>query len=391
MRIAIIGTGIAACVLAEMLAEEPGIQCDIFARQPPGAAEADAGMALGPNALKALRLHLPDRHDALRAASLPWRRWSIGIATGEGLLALDLLGLAEEPGARLHRSALRRLLRAPVADATRHGLTLDTLEEDAIGRLIPVLRTPSGAMVRPAAYDLLVAGDGRHSLLRAITAGLARPRFMGAALTRLLVPDAADCPFDDYGEWFNGPHRLRAYRLPGGAAHIAGSLPLPDPDAEVAEEARTAELQRLLYTPAEGEPCPAVAWMIAALQRHAAEIHWTQMQESPLRRGAMGGRVLFLGDAAQTMVPSLDQGASQAIEDGIIAGAVLQRGGSAEDVAAWRDARLEFVRRFSLDAADTILPGGAPLAGSIAKGSGAFRERLRRLWGDVPEPRDFRG
>jgi 2-polyprenyl-6-methoxyphenol hydroxylase-like FAD-dependent oxidoreductase len=391
MRIGIIGTGIAGCVLAEMLAEDPGIQVDAFDRPEP-AAVADAGLILGPNALKALRLHLPDRHDAVRAASLPWRRWSFATATGARLCDLDLLNLAEEPGARLRRSALHHLLRAPLAGLSRHGLTLDMLEEDAIGRLIPVLRTPSGAMVRPAAYDLLVAADdGRHSRLRAITAGPARPRLLGVALTRLLVPDAPDCPFDDHGQWFNGHHRLLAYRLPGGGAHIAGSLPLPAPDAEVAEAARTAELQRLLYTPAEGEPCAAVAWMILALQRHAAEIHWAWMQETPLRRSALGGRVLFLGDAAQAMVPTLDQGASQAIEDGIIAGAVLRRGGTAEDVAAWRDARVEFARRFSLEASDTLFPGCDPVAGSIAKGSGAFRERLQRLWTDVPEPADFRG
>jgi salicylate hydroxylase len=131
--------------------------------------------------------------------------------------------------------------------------------------------------------------------------------------------------------------------------------------------------------------------MIAALQRHAADIRWARMQEAPLRRSALGGRVLFLGGAAHAMVPTLGQGATQAIEDGVIAGAVLRRGGTAEDVAAWRDARVEFVRRFSLEASDTLFPGSDPVAGGIAKGSGAFRDRLQRLYTDVPEPGDFGG
>ncbi|GGC42932.1 hypothetical protein GCM10011504_21690 [Siccirubricoccus deserti] len=392
MRIGIIGTGVAGCVLAEMLAAEPGVQVDAFDLRPAEAvAAAGTGLALAPNALKALRLHLPARHAVVRASSLPWRRWSIATATGDRLCALDLLSLAEEPGARLRWSTLFRLVQAPLAGHSRHGLALESLEEDAIGRLVPILRTPSGAVVRPAAYDLLVADDGRHSRLRAITAGLERPRRPGVALTRLLVPDAEDCPFDDYGQWFNGQRQLLSYRLPEGAALIAGTVPLPEPEAEVAEAARTAELQQQLYAPASAAPCEAVAWMIAALQRHVTRIRWGWMQESPLRRSALGGRVLFLGEAAQVMVPTLGQGTSQAIEDGVVAGAVLRRGGTTEDVAAWRDARVAFVRRFSLEASDTLLPGGDPVAGSIAKGSGAFRERLQRLYTDVPEPADFRG
>jgi salicylate hydroxylase len=129
--------------------------------------------------------------------------------------------------------------------------------------------------------------------------------------------------------------------------------------------------------------------MIAALERHVADIRWSRLQEAPLQRGALGGRVLFLGDAAHAMVPTLGQGAAQAIEDGVVAGVVLRRGGTVEDVAAWRDSRVEFVRRFSLEATDTMLPGRDPIAGSIAKRAGVFLDKLRRLHTDVPGPRDF--
>jgi salicylate hydroxylase len=378
----VIGTGVAGSVFCEALHGAPGITVEAFDRLDTEV-ESGTGLNVGPNALKALRLHLPARHAAVRAVSLPWRRWFIDLADGTRLFDLDLLDVAEEPGIRLRWAALYRTLRAPIADITRQGLELEALEEDAAGRLVPVLRG-AGGLVRPGAYDLLVAGDGRFSALRALTAGPAKPVYFGMALTRLLVQDASGCPYDDYGQWFNGHARLLSYRLPDGAAYIAGAVLLPDAESEVPAEYKTAAYQRALYTPRDRLPCPAMAWMIDKLELHVAEIHWARLQEAPLQRVAAGGRVLFLGDAAQAMVPTLGQGATQAIEDGVIAGGILRRGGSVADVSAARDARVEFVRRFSVEASDTMFPGTDPVEGSIAKGGVEFLSRLRRLYTDVP-------
>jgi salicylate hydroxylase len=97
--------------------------------------------------------------------------------------------------------------------------------------------------------------------------------------------------------------------------------------------------------------------------------------------------VLLLGDAAHSMVPALGQGDSQAIEDGILAGAVLRRGGSAEDVAAWRDHRVEFARRFCREVSQALSPAAAPVEDAF--GSTEFLARLRRLCTDVPRPEAF--
>ena len=74
------------------------------------------------------------------AASLPWSRWFIDTAWGERLFDLDLLDVAAEPGIRLRWAELYRVLREPVAAVTQRGLLLEALEEDAAGRLAPVLR-----------------------------------------------------------------------------------------------------------------------------------------------------------------------------------------------------------------------------------------------------------
>lgn len=113
MRIGIIGTGVAGSLLAEALLDKRGIEVTAFERvTPDDHAEAGTGLNVGPNAMKALRLHMPARHDALRDASLEWRRWFVDLTDGTRLFDLDLLDVAEEPGMRIRWSELYRLLRA---------------------------------------------------------------------------------------------------------------------------------------------------------------------------------------------------------------------------------------------------------------------------------------
>ena len=385
MRIGIIGSGVAGSLLAEGLLGTPGLDLALFERAA-GAeqAEAGTGLNLGPNALKALRLHAPARHAALRAAALPWRRWTVDLTDGTPLLDLDLLDVAEEPGARIRWSALYRLLRDPVAPLTRRGRALEALEEDAAGRLVPVFRDPDGRLHREGGFDLLVGGDGRYSRLRALTAGEPVPDQLGLGIWRLLVAEAADCPFDDYGQWFAGNARLLAFRLPGGAAYVAGTFPLPG-GGPIPAGTRTPAGQRALFTPPRAPPCPAVAWMLDRVEAGFPAIHWARTQEAPLLRHAAAGRALFLGDAAQAMVPTLGQGATQAIEDGVVAAAILRSGGDAAAVAAARDPRAAFARDLSRAASDTLL-GADPVEGTRRKNEAPFRAALRRLYTEVRGP-----
>ncbi|WP_137177247.1 NAD(P)/FAD-dependent oxidoreductase [Roseomonas sp. AR75] len=382
MRIGIIGTGVAGSLLAEALLDAPGIAVTAYERVAAGdQAEAGTGLNVGPNALKALRLHMPARHAALRAASLPWRRWFVDLTDGTRLLDLDLLDLAEEPGLRIRWSELYRLLRAPVAGCTRNGHALDALEEDAAGRLVPVFRTADG-LVRDGGFDLLVGADGRYSRLRALTCGEPEGTLLGVGIWRLLVTEASDCPYDDYGQWFHGNARLLSFRVPGNAVYIAGTFPL-EGGGQIPAETRTEAAQRALFTPKDSPPCPAVAWMLDKVAAHLADIHWARSATAPLQRHDPSGRALFLGDAAQAMVPTLGQGATQAVECGVLAAQVLRRGGSVAEIAALRDPRVRFVRDFSLEASDTLAPGVDVVEGTRAKASPDFLAKLRRTYTEV--------
>ena len=319
MRIGIIGTGVAGSLLAEALVDAPGISVTAYERVGKGEhAEAGTGLNIGPNALKALRLHMSARHAALREASLEWRRWFVDLTDGTRLFDLDMLDVAEEPGLRIRWSELYRLLREPAASSSSASITCPLRVQPAAGRLVPVFRTADG-LVRDGAFDLLVGADGRYSRVRALTCGEPEGTLLGVCIWRLLVTDAADCPYDDYGQWFQGNARLLSFRVPGGAVYIAGTFPL-GPDGQVDEAMKTEEAQRALYAPPGGSPCPAVAWMLDQVAMYLSEIHWARSATAPLLRHDPSGRALFLGDAAQAMVPTLGQGATQAVECGVVAG-----------------------------------------------------------------------
>lgn len=383
MRIAVIGSGIAGSLLAKNLDGVAGVTVDLYERAAPGEHDgAGTGLNLGPNGFKALRLHDPETHARLRAASFEWRSWVVELVDGTKLLDLDLLDLADETGARLRWSELYALMREPVLARTRYGHEFVALEEDSAKRLVPVFATPAGETIRNDGYDLLVAGDGRFSKLRELTCGPIQSQQMGIGIWRLLTSDA-DSPFDDYRQWFHGNNRLLAYRVPGGHVYACGVFALGGENIEAHH--KSEEFRCACFLPKDKPPCPPVAWILERAAVQENDLHWARLQVSPLLRGDSSGRVLLLGDAAQAMVPTLGQGATQAIEDGVIAASIIRNGGGVKEIAAARDARVAFVRDFSLEATDTML-GVDPVAGTKAKSGPAFRAKLEKLYRDVPGP-----
>ncbi len=121
------------------------------------------------------------------------------------------------------------------------------------------------------------------------------------------------------------------------------------------------------------------------------------MQEHELLYRAGDCNVLYLGDAAHGMVPTLGQGATQALEDAANAAMlIMQRYQSgSRDVDGWladveilRKDRMRFVMEFSLDATDTMLEGADPVKGTAHKNEASFQNRLKALYRDVGLPLD---
>jgi salicylate hydroxylase len=158
---------------------------------------------------------------------------------------------------------------------------------------------------------------------------------------------------------------------------------------------RTPDALRAAYTPRHAPASDQARWLIDQLADNVADTHWARMQEHDALYRAADCNVLYLGDAAHGMVPTLGQGATQAIEDAACAAALitlrhqageLDAGRWCEEIEALRRDRMRFVMEFSLAATDTLLGGADPVAGTRHKTGEPFRGKLRALYRDIGPP-----
>lgn len=400
LRVAICGAGVAGAILTHLLRDEPGVEVVCLERVgPDDHFHAGTGLNVGPNALKVLQQADPELAAQLRAAgvSYPWSHWETTLTDGTALMDLPLSRVADNDGIRIRWSELYRQLRAPVLDRIR--FNQEVLDVGHEGERIGIrYRDRDSADVQSLNdVDLLIAGDGRYSMVREHFLGRPEPTHLGVVIYRLLVPDTAKGLIDDYAQWFNGPNRLLAFRNPGDVIYIAGSFPI-EPGAAIEDDAKSAEALRTLYTPVDGQPSASASFLIESICEYVDDIHWARIQEVPPAFIDPSGRVLLAGDAAHAMVPTLGQGATMAVEDACLyadrirsslraarqAGATVDVPAACRAIAAEREPRVRFVMDFSREASDTLLPGCDPVRDSRAKMEPAFLERLSRVYTDTP-------
>jgi len=383
---------VAGCIVARALARVPGLEV-ICLEQVAASdhSESGTGLNVGPNAVRALLEHDPQLHDAVLARSYSWHTWRISLTDGTELFRLPLSEVADNPGIRIRWSELYAALRGEAAGLIRYDTRITAVSRSAADGRLSVDIDSQGQPSRIDDIDLLVAGDGRYSLVRKILAGAPAITQHGVVIFRLLVPDTSGGLIDDYEQWFNGPNRLLAFRVPGEAVYIAGTFPI-EPGAPVPDSARDGRWLASLYTPYAGLPSAQCAWMIEQIRDNVESIHWARLQESPPLYTLPDAPVLLLGDAAHGMVPTLGQGATQAIEDACVAAQLLEAGlrephaevaSLIARFAALRDERIRYVMRFSLDASDTLMAGADPVAGTRAKLEPAFLSQLEKLYRDI--------
>lgn len=405
LRVAICGAGVAGAVLTRLLADEPGVEVVCLERV--GAddhSQAGTGLNVGPNALKALAQADPDLAGTLRAAGVgyPWSHWTTTLTDGTPLMDLPLSRVADNDGIRIRWSELYRRLRAPVLD--RIHFNQEVLDAGYDGERIGIRYRDrvSGAQRSLTDVDLLIAGDGRYSMLREHFLGRPEHRHLGVVIYRVLVPNTAAGVIDDYAQWFNGANRLLAFRIPGEVIYIAGTFPIP-PGAPIEDDAKSAAALRELYMPANGRPSASARFLIDAICEHVDDIHWARVQEVEPAFVDAGGRVLLVGDAAHAMVPTLGQGATMAVEDACMYADRLRAAvraarrarrpvdvpATCHAIAGEREPRVRFVMDFSREASDTLLPGADPVRDSRAKMEPAFLERLTRVYTQIPRMETF--
>jgi salicylate hydroxylase len=389
IRIVIVGAGVAGSILARSLSRLDG--ADVICLERVGAEEhheSGTGLNIGPNGVKALTAHAPEVARQIAEASFPWRRWKVSLTDGTVLFDLPLARVADHDGWRIRWSELYRLLRQAAAPAIVYGSTIArvTPSEGNAGRTCIAWTDASGAERRLGDVDLLVAADGRYSEVRLALAGAPVVRHVGVAISRVLVPDTSGGLIDEYEQWFNGPNRLLGFRVPPDHVYATCAFPIPA-DAPIPKGLKRPDAIRRLFSPPSGTLSPSAQWMLETICTHAGELHWARMQEHDLLYADPHHNALYLGDAAHGMVPTLAQGATQAIEDATVASDIIaqQWARGSRDPRRWlrliagaRLERMRFAMRFSLEATDTMLSepaGDGPLAATVARDTDVGRER----------------
>jgi salicylate hydroxylase len=312
---------------------------------------------------------------------------------GTLLFNLPLADVAGNMGWRIRWADLYRVLRTAAQPTIAYGCSITRIGRSAENPAQTYLEwTAGGVKNRLDAIDLLIAADGRYSQVRRAISGVVRIRHVGVAMSRMLVRDTSAGLIDDYEQWFNGPNRLLAFRVPPAYVYIATAFP-SIPQRAIPEHLKRPAALRDIYTPVEGLPGDQARWLIDTICTYPEDMHWARMQEHDLLYADPHCHVLYLGDAAHGMVPTLGQGATQAIEDAALAADVIahQWAGAHRNPRQWlrsidrrRRDRMRFVMRFSLEASDTMLAGSDPVAGTLHKTGAEFMAKLRRLYRGIP-------
>jgi salicylate hydroxylase len=393
MRIVIVGAGVAGCIVAKSLSRLPGVEVTCLERvSADDQSDSGTGLNIGPNSVRALQWHDPELLAQMDATSFRWESWRTSLTDGTVLFHLPLSQVADNPGRRIRWSELYRILREGAGPVVAYDCTITRVARSASNPAQSEIEwTQGGESKRLGTIDLLIAADGRYSEIRPAISGEPAISHVGIAISRVLVPDTSGGLIDDYGQWFNGCHRLLAFRVPPAHVYIAATYPV-EPGAPLRDEWKTESVMRATYQP-EHQPLSAQAqWLLDALCANLGDAHWARMQESPIRYAEPDAGVLYLGDSAHGMAPTLGQGATQAMEDACAAALIIERAVAAgsRDVRQWldriaqaREARMRFVMDLSVRATDTMLEGCDPVAGTHWKTQPPFLSELASLFREV--------
>jgi salicylate hydroxylase len=275
--------------------------------------EIGAGVALGPNAMKALRsldLEARVRDIAWESQYGLLRNWR----TGRIISRTPRNARFGATSCTAHRADLLDALASGVpSEIVALGARCESVETSETGA---VARFADGTEVEA---DVVVGADGIHSKVRASLFGPDAPRFTGKICWRCVVPvDAVQggLPTTDSTTWL-GPHGavvvylVRRGELVNVVAHYDNDTWTEESWIRECDRSEVIENYRGWHE--------SLLRLFSTSEKH---YKWALYDRDPLPRWTRG-RTTILGDAAHPMLPYLGQGACQAMEDGCVLAAAL--------------------------------------------------------------------
>ncbi|MCU0540628.1 MAG: FAD-dependent monooxygenase [Oscillatoriaceae cyanobacterium Prado104] len=404
IRIVVVGAGVAGCLIVQGLHKHPGVEIFCIEKGPEVHSLTGTALNIGPNALKILKQVNPVMAATLLAKeiSLPWLSWKAGLTDGTLLMDLSFQQVADNPGMRIRWSELYNQLRSPIAEKILYNTTITSMgyaDFPDRGLLkLDVENQHTGECQTFDGIDLIVGSDGCNSQVRStFFSRHSQPSHLGVCIYRLIAPNRADNPIDDYQQWFHNGCRLLTYAIPGNEIYITGTFPL-DSSLIISDKYKQPHTLQQLYKPERGysELCQ---FLVDSICDRIDIIHWARMQELPPVFGDDRGHVICVGDSSHAMIPTLGQGATQAIEDGCFFVALFHHflneaktnksrvniPNFLKAIEAKRRSRIEFVQQFSREASDSLLAGSNPIPELKAKTQAPFLEKLAKMYRDTPK------
>ncbi len=312
-QIAIIGAGIGG-LTAGIALKKAGFQVRIYEKAPEFG-EVGAGISMSPNAVHGLRsLGLGEFLDS--NSNEPIEQQLCHGETGELLQPIDRRKTRETYGApylQLHRAdLLEALIQAFGAEncVMDHGLESIASREDGV-----TLTFENGAV---AEADAVIAADGLRSVVRDALFDSKPPEFSGHIAYRGLIP-ASELSARS-AEPLNINHLALGRNMvtyPVRNGELVNVVALSKADGWVDEGWSVKADKAQLLAKYEG----FAAYVRDVLEKVPEEelFCWGLFIREPLENWR-SGRTVLLGDAAHPMLPYMGQGASCAIEDGVVLG-----------------------------------------------------------------------
>jgi len=365
-KVLIIGGGVAGPVAA-MALQRADIESVVYEAYTGGAEDAGSFLTLASNGLDALRTI--DAHHLVLERGFPTPRMEIRSGTGKHLGVVPNGGtlLDGTVSHTLKRSDLYRTLRD---EAIRRGARVEPGR-----RLVDAEERPNGGVVArfedgtEAEGDLLIGADGVHSRTRRII----DPSAPGARYIPVLNVGgyAGGVRVQAEPETFHMVFGKRAFF--GYAIHPSGEVwwfanpPRPDEPTRAELAATGTERWREMLVDLFAEDDSPAIKIIRATQGRLAGWATYDLPGVPTwQRGSM----IVIGDAAHATSPSSGQGASMAIEDGVVLARCLR---DLPDVPQ----AFAFYERLRRKRVERIVAHGARTSNS--KAAGPFGRKIRDL------------
>lgn len=313
IRIAIIGGGIGG-LIAGLGLRKAGYDPVIYERTT-AFGEVGAGISLSPNAVSGLEsLGMTDF--LATTANEPLDQFLYHGENGDQLMAIDRRTCRATYGAayyQMHRAdLLAELVRLFGTENCQFSKLMVQAEQGHDGVL---LKFADGS---DAAADIVIAADGLRSNLRDILFDTPAPVFSGHVAWRALIPadrlgprSVARSNINHIGAGRN----LVTYPVRG--TDLVNMVALTRSD-NWAEESWSAKAVKSELAEHFAGWVPYVENVIAAVPDDEL-YRWGLFIRTPLQQWKKGP-IALLGDAAHPMLPYMGQGASSAIEDGIVLG-----------------------------------------------------------------------